>query len=73
MGKRDESPRPLLAKKIEQIGSFRKAAARLAETGVSVSASFLNLLVRGEREPSAPMSRGIARGLGLRLEDVVGR
>lgn len=62
----------MLEKRLKKFGSFEKAARYCADRGVSVSGSYLFMMVTGKRDPAIPKARALARVLGLELMDVVG-
>ena len=73
MKRKAKSSRPVLESRLREYGSFEKAAHHLVDRGVEVSSSYLNMIVRGSRDPSVKMARRISKALGLGFEDVVGR
>jgi hypothetical protein len=62
----------VLEKRLSEFDSYEKAARYAADRGVSVSGSYLSMMVSGKRDPAIPKARKLARVFGLKLMDVVG-
>lgn len=64
--------RPVLEKRLKKFESYEKAARYAADQGVSVSGSYLSMIVSGKRDPSLRKARKLARVFDLDIIDVIG-